>query len=132
MASAKIGVKQIQKDGTLPHEMDRAARALHYHLFAAAPLVTLAEFAAANGEDLYSEHDEALKRLVERSVSGVNDPSYFRRKAGSEQEVPPFTSAMSYAGMQPYAKRFPNPAISVILGKHDSLSGFYLGGFPPQ
>jgi len=47
----KDGIDEIAADGTLPLEMGRGQRALHYHLFALAPLVTMAELAAANGED---------------------------------------------------------------------------------
>jgi poly(beta-D-mannuronate) lyase len=129
--SAEVGIKQIQKDGTLPLEMERAGRALHYHLFAAAPLVMIAEFAAANGKDLYAQRDGALKRLVERSASGVTDPSYFRQKTGVEQEIPSFKSAISYAWLRSYMKRFPNPVVSAVLAKVESWSGLYLGGFPP-
>jgi len=131
LESAEVGLKQIKKDGTLPREMDRAARALHYHLFATGALVMLAEFAAANGKDLYDEHDQALKRLVERATSGVTDPSYFREKTGVEQELPKWTSTVDYAWLRPYVRRFPNPALSALLAKLDSLNALYLGGLPP-
>ncbi len=132
MESAEIGIKQIKKDGTLPLEMDRAARALHYHLFATSALVMLAEFAAVNGKDLYEEHDQALKRLVERSMSSMTDPSYFRQKTGVEQEVPAWTSSVDFAWLQPYVRRFPNPSLEAQLAKLDSLSALYLGGLPPE
>jgi poly(beta-D-mannuronate) lyase len=70
----RLGVRQILDDGTLPLEMDRAAMALHYHLFAVAPLVLLAELGEVNGIDLYSENDDALHRLVQRTASGLKDP----------------------------------------------------------
>lgn len=130
--SGEVGISQIEKDGTLPLEMDRAARALHYHLFAAGPLVMLAEFAAANGKDLYASHNHALNRLVERTISGVTDPSYFRQKTGVQQEIPSWSSAVSYAWLQPYVRRFPNPAMAAILAKLNSLSALYFGGLPPE
>jgi poly(beta-D-mannuronate) lyase len=132
IGSAEVGIGQIEKDGTLPLEMDRAARALHYHLFAAGPLVMLAEFAAANGKDLYSSRNQALKRLVDRATSGVADPAYFVQKTGVSQEIPPWSAAVAYAWLRPYARRFPSPEISALLGKLDSLSALYLGGLPPE
>jgi poly(beta-D-mannuronate) lyase len=132
LESAEVGLKQVKKDGTLPREMDRAARALHYHLFATAALVMLAEFAAANRKDLYNEHDQALKRLVERTTSGVTDPSYFREKTGVEQEIPKWSSTVDYAWLRPYVRRFPNPALSAMLANLDSLNALYLGGLPPE
>jgi len=131
LGSAEIGIKQIEKDGTLPREMDRAARALHYHLFATGPLVMVAEFAAANGKDLYDAHNGALKRLVERASSGVSDAGYFRQKTGVEQEIPAWTSTADFVWLQPYVRRFPNPALSAMLAKLNSLNALYLGGLPP-
>ena len=54
LAAYDNGISQIRPDGTLPLEMARGGRALHYHLYALAPLVLLAEFGEANGLDLYS------------------------------------------------------------------------------
>ena len=59
MATYDNGVDQIRPDGTLPLEMARGSRALHYHLYALAPLVLLAEFGAANGLDLYAHANGA-------------------------------------------------------------------------
>jgi poly(beta-D-mannuronate) lyase len=132
LESADVGLRQIDKDGTLPLEMDRGARALGYHLFSAAPLVMLAEFAAVNGKDLYAAHDHALQRLVERATSGATDPSFFSERTGAEQRTPPWSSAVSYAWLRPYVRRFPNPAMSAILAKLDSLDALFLGGLPPD
>jgi poly(beta-D-mannuronate) lyase len=131
LGSAEIGIEQIEKDGTLPREMDRAARALQYHLFATGPLVMLAEFAAVNGKDLYAVHNGALKRLVDRATSGVGDPGYFHQKTGVEQEIPAWTSTVDFAWLQPYVRRFPNSALSAMLAKLNSLTALYLGGLPP-
>ena len=132
MESAEVGLRQVEPDGTLPLEMKRAARALPYHLFSAAPLVMLAEFAAANGKDLYASHNQALKRLVERATSGVSDPSFFRQKTGVEERIPPPSAAVQYAWLRPYVRRFPNPAMSALLAKLDSQSALLLGGLPPE
>jgi poly(beta-D-mannuronate) lyase len=68
MATYDNGVDQIQPDGTLPLEMARGSKALHYHLYALAPLVLLAEFGEANSLDLYAHANNALQRLVNVSV----------------------------------------------------------------
>ena len=65
MATYDNGVDQIQRDGALPLEMARGSRALHYHLYALAPLVLLAEFGEANHLDLYAHANGAIHRLVE-------------------------------------------------------------------
>lgn len=78
----------IAADGTLPHELTRATRALHYHDFAVMPLVVLAELAAARGEDWYGERGGALHRLVDVVLAGFADPSSIERKSGVAQERP--------------------------------------------
>jgi poly(beta-D-mannuronate) lyase len=39
----KHGVHDIQDDGTVPMESNRGQMALHYHLYALAPLIMLAD-----------------------------------------------------------------------------------------
>ncbi len=80
--------KDIAADGTLPLELERKARALHYHVFALQPLVVMAEMAAARGEDWYAMNDGALHRLVAKTVEGLKDPSVFDKLAGVAQERP--------------------------------------------
>ena len=48
------GIKEISPAGTLSEEMRRGQRALHYHLYAASPLVYIAEFGELNGIPLYA------------------------------------------------------------------------------
>ena len=84
----KIGVAQIEPDGSLPLEMRRGQRALHYHLYAVAPLVYLAEFGEDNGLNLYAEHNYALKKLAVLSTQGLEDNSFFTRMQGSRRIRP--------------------------------------------
>jgi poly(beta-D-mannuronate) lyase len=132
LATYKNGVDQIQPDGVLPLEMARGQRALHYHLYALTPLVFLAEFGEANGQDLYSQRDHALARLVALCVHGLSDPSLFEERTKVKQEVPKNASDDDAWWTKPYAKRFPSPAISAITANATTLSSFYLGGLPPE
>jgi len=128
--SFEIGADQITADGALPLEMARRSRALHYHLFAAAPLVAMAELAAANGVDLYSRNDHALARLVDRAVAGISAPDWFAAKAGVAQE-PIELNADDIAWAAPFAHRFPIPQLTMLLARTQSRSILYLGGLPP-
>jgi poly(beta-D-mannuronate) lyase len=126
------GVAQIQPDGTLPLEMRRGQRALHYHLYALAPLVYLAEFGEDNGLDLYAERNYALKKLAVLSTHGLVDNSFFDKAAGIPQDLPngpPAAEQISWAKI--YVSRFPDPVISKLLDESSSLSYMYLGGLPP-
>ena len=79
----------VQVDGSLPLELARGRRALHYHAFAAAPLVVMAELAAARGEDwLKPPAGAALQRLVDFILVGLNDPEPIARLAQATQERP--------------------------------------------
>lgn len=128
----KDGVEQITPEGTLPLEMRRGQRALHYHLYAIAPLVYLAEFGEDNGVDLFAQNKFALRRLVDRSIAGLAGSGYFDREAGIKQDTPngpPSAEAISWAKV--YVKHFPDPQISALIAQAPSLSYMYLGGVPP-
>jgi len=71
MDTYRAGVTAIESDGTLPLEMKRGQRALHYHLFAVSPLVYLAEFGEDNGLKLYADHNYAIKKLAVLSTQGL-------------------------------------------------------------
>jgi poly(beta-D-mannuronate) lyase len=116
----------------LPQEMRRGKRALHYHLYAAAPIVMIAELGYPNGIDLYSERDGALKRLVKVSTAGLVDSSLFEKVTGIPQEVPVPPTAEAIAWATPYNRRFPDPVISKLLVQCNNHSYMYLGGLPPE
>jgi poly(beta-D-mannuronate) lyase len=128
----RLGIRQILDDGTLPLEMDRAAMALHYHLFAVAPLVLLAELGEVNGLDLYSEDDGALHRLVQRTASGLKDPVYFQQKTGFAQEIPKELDGSVVGWVVPFEARFPSPTIASLLAAASSTSNWQMGGLTPK
>jgi poly(beta-D-mannuronate) lyase len=131
MATYDNGVDQIQQNGALPLEMARGARALHYHLYALAPLVLLAEFGEANHLDLYAHANGSIHRLVNFSVAGLHDPAPFVKVTGVQQEVPTTVSGDQIGWAPPYVERFPNPALEQMIQAAPSLSVYYLGGLPP-
>lgn len=129
IASYRLGAAQVDEDGMLPLETTRRARALHYHLFAATPLVMIAELAAANGIDLYPEANGALGRLVERALSGLQDPRRFAERAGAPQEDP---GRETWAWVVPYLHRVPQARAELPAGADLSRGTLYLGGLPPD
>jgi len=132
METYHAGISQIQPDGSLPQEMRRGQRALHYHLYALAPLVYLAEFGENNGLHSYAERDFAIKKLTDLCVQGLEDNSYFVKATGIAQDTPngpPAAEQISWAKI--YLARFPNPQLSKLLAQATSMSYMYLGGLPP-
>ena len=77
--SARVGLRAVTPVGFLPLEMERGKRALGYHVFASEALVMLAAAARANGIDLFSENDGALRRLTDATLGGLSNSSAFKR-----------------------------------------------------
>jgi poly(beta-D-mannuronate) lyase len=132
LAAYENGVRQIRPNGTLPLEMARGGRALHYHLYALAPLVLLAEFGEANGMDLYASSGGAIHRLVKISVGGLTNPSQFENATGVKQEVPKVPSGDQIGWAPPYVRRFPDATLNRFVANAPTLSVYYLGGLPPS
>jgi poly(beta-D-mannuronate) lyase len=132
MNAYREGARDITADGTLPLEMDRAGRALHYHLYALAPLVMLAELGESNGVDLYSEKHRAIQRLVDRCVAGLQDPGYFVQHTGVPQDMPLGLDAWEVGWAKPYMRRFPDATLSALVSKAPNLSYTTWGGLPPD
>jgi len=128
------GVHFIQPDGTLPLEMARGQRALHYHLFALGPLVMMAEFGEDNGLPMYAENHGALHLLIHRAISGLQNNSYFTTKAGALQDTPEGGKIKSndLIWAVPYAKRFPDAGLNATIHSVELKPWNYLGGMPPQ
>jgi poly(beta-D-mannuronate) lyase len=128
---AEHGIDSIGPDGTLDEEMRRGSRALHYHLYAAAPLVMVAELALPNRTDLYTYHNGALKKLVDVSIQGLLDPSLFQGRTGQKQVAADPTSAEAIGWAEPYNRRFPSSLLTRLLTAAPNHSYMYLGGLPP-
>ena len=126
------GLSRIQPDGTLPLEMARGQRALHYHLFAMTPLVTMAELGTVNGLDLYTRDSSALTRLITRAMAGLVNNQYFADKAGAPQDTPEHGKIKSedVLCLVPYLHRYPNPDISRLVNSVVLKPYNYLGGMP--
>jgi poly(beta-D-mannuronate) lyase len=80
------GVGDIEDDGSLPMEMARGKRALHYHNYALAPLVLMAELARLKGQDWYAYRNNRIHLLAERVASGYRDSAWFTDHAGVKQD----------------------------------------------
>lgn len=104
-AIMRDAARDIAADGTLPAELSRGQRALHYHVFALTPLVAMAELAASRGEDWYAIGNGALHRLADASLAGLQSPEKFDRLSGVAQERPINARA---GWLQLYQQRFPD------------------------
>ena len=109
----RIGLENIQPDGSLKAEMDRGQMALHYHLYALAPLIMLAEMGEANRIDF-------------------EDPTILEKRTGVTQVV-----TLPYGGSDigwavPYVRRFPDANLSALIAKAPWVRYTTWGGEPPE
>jgi poly(beta-D-mannuronate) lyase len=131
MAAYRTGVGEIQPSGVLMREMERAGMALHYHLYALAPLIMIAELGEANGIDLYAENHGAIHRLVTISEAGLRDPGIFKKATGVEQNMPDSISGSDIGWAVPYVKRFPDAQLSKWIAEAKTTAFWQWGGLPP-
>ena len=98
-----IFANQVDTEGYLPNELARESRALGYNNYAITPIAMMAAFGKANGVDLASEGNSALKRAAERTLQGIADPRIFEMKAGFRQVLEGFDEQNSkLAWLEPY------------------------------
>lgn len=132
----KDGANEIEASGALPREMARAGMALHYHLYALAPMVMIAELAYANGQDLYPENHNALERLVRLSTAGLLDPDIFAKITGVPQNVPDEISGYEIGWAVPYLTHHPDPQLAAtlqqLIAKASTTRFWQWGGLPPE
>lgn len=102
---AEDAARDIAADGSLPMELERGERALHYHAFALMPLIVLAEIAAVRGENFYALGDGAFHRLAGFVLRGLADPSTVERMTGKRQTLSPSSPGSGWLPL--YARRFP-------------------------
>jgi len=126
-----MGIGAIQADGTLPQEMRRADRALHYHLYALGPLIMLAELLEANGAPAYAANDGALHRLVRFCIASLEDPKILEKRTGVAQIFTLPYSGMDIGWALPYVRRFPNQELSALLAEAAWVNFWQWGGAPP-
>jgi poly(beta-D-mannuronate) lyase len=126
------GVGLIQSDGSLVAEMNRAGMALHYQLYALAPLIMLAELGEANGVDMYNMNHGAIHRLVKFDLAALQDPAIIAKRTGVQQSTSAPYSGNEIGWAVPYVKRFPNAQLSALIANAPWVRFWQWGGAPPE
>jgi len=132
MDAFKAGVSDIGPSGVLPRELARAGMALHYHLYALAPLIMLAELGEINGIDTYSQNQHALDRLVNLCEQGLQHPEIFEKATGVQQNMPDKISGAVIGWAVPYVKHHPDAQLSAWIAQAEYTSFWQWGGLPPD
>jgi poly(beta-D-mannuronate) lyase len=129
--SYRLIICGANENGTLPQEMKRGERALHYQLHALAPLVVtllLIDPANAEGDELC---DDRLKSIVEFTLAAMKDPTLVEADAGAEQtfsKKDQKLAAYQMAWAEPYLERFPFPELNDFVQPLRPLVYSKIGG----
>ena len=125
---AKVGIFQIEKDGTLPLEVARGQKAFNYHQFAAIPLFMMAETAYANGINLYDMNDQGLKRLARLILNNVDDQSYFVKLTGKKQDMHRAITSSNLVWLEIYRRHYDDLDADRLLAKFRPVKHSRVGG----
>jgi poly(beta-D-mannuronate) lyase len=128
--SYRVSVCQATPAGALPLEVERGRKALEYHLYALAALVTLAEIGERNGLASYKECAGALSRIAEFTLEAIGDPAKMAALAGAAQDGPSsYLTASKLVFLEPWLARHPgSPAVVGPLLARRPLALTDLGG----
>jgi poly(beta-D-mannuronate) lyase len=85
----KEAIFSISDEGTIPTEIIRGSRALHYHGFSAVPIILTAALAKyIYKEDMLEWNNRGIDRLVSMIIDGLDDPKIFDAISDVPQELP--------------------------------------------
>ncbi len=123
-------LQSMNADGSLPLEMERGRRALHYQNFAVLPLVFVAEIAARQGYDLYGLKVDGrdLHLAVRFLLQAMDDPAVLRRYTADEQDLRFIDRRDELNWLEPYHRRFPGPETAQWLARLRPLAHNWTGG----
>lgn len=85
MAELRKALANVRGDGSLPHEIGRGGRALHYHSFALEPISLLVAFADANGVRITPAEEANLQRAARFTAAAFSDPHKLAEQVGRPQ-----------------------------------------------
>lgn len=118
-------------DGSLPLEMARKDKALHYHLHALTALIPTAVLLQQRGYTPFTDCDGSLHRSVRFAVSAFADPSGVTDLAKAKQSY--FNGKDTLQGFEvawasAYLSLFHAPAVTDFTAPFEGLANSKLGG----
>jgi poly(beta-D-mannuronate) lyase len=130
VAAYRAALASMNPNGSLPHEMERGERALHYQNFAILPLVFIAEIAARQGYDLYGMKVDGrdLRLAVDFLLRALDDPRALRPYSDTAQDLAFIERRDELNWLEPYHRRFPGPKTARWLNRLRPLVHNWTGG----
>lgn len=82
----QTALDEAPEDGSLPRELKRGQRSLHYQNFAMAAISTMVAMADRNGVSLNAEQEAKLKAMAIFSADAYENPAAIEEMTGKKQE----------------------------------------------
>ncbi|WPZ32340.1 alginate lyase family protein [Thalassobaculum sp. OXR-137] len=124
-------LREMNADGSLPREMLRGSRRLHYQNYATLYLVFIAEMLERQGYDIYEMEVDgrSLHTLVNYSLDALEDPDAFAEQVGERQDLWFMDDPQYFAWMEVYGARFPSDRVDRIVRSRRPIYNRSAGGF---
>lgn len=127
VVQANKGIAQIDERGVMSAEMNRAGRALRYHIFALEPMMELAWLLRPNGIDLFKESNGRLQHMVEVAMRVIDHPEEMEKLAGVPQDWDK-TGGHRVAWAVPYLALTSDCRAQPFINQHPKLTRTFMGG----
>lgn len=122
---------EMNPDGSLPREMMRGSRRIHYQNYSVLYLVTIMELVERQGYPVYElEVDgRTIHDAVEFALAGLEDPEGVGRRTGTIQDLWFMDDPQYFGWMELYGNRFPSERIDRLARTRRPIYNRSAGGF---
>ncbi|WP_051243678.1 alginate lyase family protein [Thalassobaculum salexigens] len=124
-------LREMNPNGSLPREMLRGSRRMHYQNYAALYLVFIAELLERQGYPVYdlTVDGRSLHRIIDYTLDALDDPEAYEEELGEAQDLWFMDDPQYFAWMEVYGARFPSDRVDRIVRNHRPIYNRSAGGF---
>lgn len=122
---------EMNPDGSLPRELERGARLIHYQNYAVLYLVTIMELVERQGYPIFDlEIDgRTIHDAVDFTLDALADPSTVEAHTGEVQDLWFMEDPQYFSWMEVYGARFPSERIDRLARPRRPIYNRSAGGF---
>lgn len=116
-----VALNEINDQGLLPRELERAEKSFWYHNYALTPLIHMAEIARPYGHNLYERSNGRIHLLAKKLIDGFTDfttfPDYQSQIETSTPEYFLTDNSREIGWMEIYYSRFADTKLKPLLAE---------------
>ncbi|MEQ8816329.1 MAG: alginate lyase family protein [Thalassobaculum sp.] len=122
---------EMNPDGSLPRELMRGSRLIHYQNYAVLYLVTIMELVERQGYPIYELEvgGHTIHDAVEFDLAALEDPEGVGRRTGTIQDLWFMEDPQYFGWMELYGNRFPSERIDRLARTRRPIYNRSAGGF---